>query len=713
MTENKMAGPNGPCENSDNLRRFLDERLGERHELLVTQHIGQCERCRSLLASLVAEDSEWDDLKENLSDFQMDEFTNEFAFSQQPSLYSEKQIVGLLAPTDDPEKLGRLGTYEVCGVIGAGSMGIVLKAFDPSLGRYVAIKMLAPALANSGLARKRFAREGRAIAAVRCAHVMQIHGVGEFSGTPYIVMQYLPGGSLQNRLNKQGDLTTREVCRIGMQVATGLAAAHQQGIVHRDIKPANVLLQDGLDCAIVSDFGLARVIDETNMTHTGSISGTPQFMSPEQAKGEPLDERTDLFSLGSVMYAACTGRSPFRGETLMGVVNRVCEGEPRKIREHNPDIDQWLTAFIEKLMAKDPNNRFSTANEVANLLRVELAYLQNPTNLVEPPRNWLTQATTHFWQRWSTRLVATGLVLAAMVGLGVYGVQGFDFFKTLLPGTTESHVTESSSAIPPTESQLSYFEAKSAYDLANETHLMERRLRGDMTESVERHGKALKLGFNRAQSSFYLARAYAYQGSINEAFYWLDAAFEAGFHDTDSLRTTPDLSRIREDTRYRSAVERCADLESKFRDGDKIYFRQKDYVSAEQKYRELLQTCPNSDLCTTMLAASLLLQEKLDEAAIWNERVRNTSQYASFGSYNLACIAALNSDSELAFAYLDHAVDFGFTDIEHLQQDEQLSTLRGMPEFAALIARMKRLQVTRNENQNRKVKTTLRGVWSP
>ncbi|MCA8969426.1 MAG: serine/threonine protein kinase, partial [Planctomycetes bacterium] len=188
-----------------------------------------------------------------------------------------EQALRMLAPTDDPAMLGRLGRYEVCGVIGFGSTGVVYKAFDRSLNRFVAIKHLAAGYSAAGAARARFAREGRAIAAVRDEHVIAIHGVDESGGVPFIVMQYVPGGSLQRRIDEQGPMSTAEVARVAMQIASGLAAAHRHGIVHRDVKPANVLLEDGVERAVVTDFGLARVTDEATVTHTGSITGTPQF----------------------------------------------------------------------------------------------------------------------------------------------------------------------------------------------------------------------------------------------------------------------------------------------------------------------------------------------------------------------------------------------------------------------------------------------------
>ena len=195
-------------------------------------------------------------------------------------------MLKLLAPTDDDRMIGRWGTYEVVGVVGTGGMGVVLKAFDAALNRYVAIKVLAPHLGSSGAARKRFSREAQASAAVVHDNVIEIYGVAEAAGLPYLVMPYVRGPSLQRRLDDEGPLALAEILRVGMQAAAGLAAAHAQGLVHRDVKPANILLADGIERVKLTDFGLARAADDASLTKTGVIAGTPQYMSPEQARGE-------------------------------------------------------------------------------------------------------------------------------------------------------------------------------------------------------------------------------------------------------------------------------------------------------------------------------------------------------------------------------------------------------------------------------------------
>jgi hypothetical protein len=286
-----------------------------------------------------------------------------------------------LEPSAKPGALGRLGHYEVLEVLGRGGMGVVLRAFDDKLHRVVAVKALAPALAGNALARKRFVREARAAAAVTHENVIAIYAVEDQGPVPYLVMQCVVGKTLQEKLEATGALELRTILRIGLQMAEGLAAAHRQGLIHRDIKPANILLENGVERVKITDFGLARAVDDASLTQSGYIAGTPQYMSPEQARGEALDHRSDLFSLGSVLYAMCSGHPPFRAENTMAVLKRVCEDEPRRLREANPDIPEWLEAIISRLHRKARADRFATAQEVAELLSRCLAQLQSGTAL--------------------------------------------------------------------------------------------------------------------------------------------------------------------------------------------------------------------------------------------------------------------------------------------------------------------------------------------
>lgn len=313
-----------------------------------------------------------------------------------PSAHADGNApLDFLSPPRRAGSLGHLGHYEVLGIVGRGGMGVVLRAFDEKLHRLVAIKALAPALAAAGVARQRFVREARAAAAVTHDNVIAIHAVEDAGPVPYLVMPLIDGPTVQARLDRIGPLPVEEVLRIGMQTATGLAAAHALGLVHRDIKPANLLLERGVERVKITDFGLARAVDDVHLTQSGVIAGTPAYMSPEQANGDPVDARSDLFSLGSVLYALCAGSPPFRADTTMAVLRQVCEGVPRPLREVNEDVPTWLEALIARLHAKDPAERFQTAAEVADLLGRHLACMpqsDTPEPIAAapnpPPRGW-------------------------------------------------------------------------------------------------------------------------------------------------------------------------------------------------------------------------------------------------------------------------------------------------------------------------------------
>jgi WD40 repeat protein/tRNA A-37 threonylcarbamoyl transferase component Bud32 len=330
--------------------------------------------------------------------------------------------LALLAPATEPNSLGRLDHYDVLQVVGRGGMGVVLKSRDSKLERIVAVKVLAPQLAASGTARKRFVREAKAAAAVRDEHVIDIHEVSDDGPVPYLAMEYIGGITLEDRLRQGGPLELKEILRIGMQTARGLAAAHAQGLIHRDIKPGNILLENGVQRVKITDFGLARAVDDASLTQSGVIAGTPLYMSPEQARAETVDHRSDLFSLGSVLYALCTGHPPFRANNTVAVLMRVCEEPPRPIREINPDVPDWLCAIVAKLHAKDPAQRFQSAAEVAELLSQHLAHLQQPQATPRPDTVTVMERAPRRRRRAPLVLAAcsaAALLLLAAVGAGV------------------------------------------------------------------------------------------------------------------------------------------------------------------------------------------------------------------------------------------------------------------------------------------------------
>jgi serine/threonine protein kinase/DNA-directed RNA polymerase subunit RPC12/RpoP len=333
-----------------------------------------------------------------------------------------------LRPSGQAGALGCLGDYEVRQVIGQGGMGVVLLAFDPALKRLVAIKVLSPDLAGSATARRRFTREARAAAAVCHDHVVAIHGVYEADGLPYLVMQYVAGESLQARLDRTGPLEVEEVVRIGYQSAAGLAAAHAQGLIHRDIKPANLLLEDGVARVKVTDFGLARMADDVGLKRAGVVAGTPEYMAPEQARGEAVDHRADLYGLGAVLYACCTGQPPFRGPTALAVLRRVSDEAPVPLRSLNPSVPAWLEGVIARVLAKDPAQRFPSAAEVAALLEGYLAHLRQSGTVPAPElprapgqREPLPRRPAGWRGRWSSLVAA--LVLLSVLGLSLYALR--------------------------------------------------------------------------------------------------------------------------------------------------------------------------------------------------------------------------------------------------------------------------------------------------
>ncbi len=429
----------------------------------IEQHLCSCSYCVERLESWAVLDSSWEATKSML---QIDEFDGRCSLESMSSIHSSeamdratepllqslerdpmthsqtaevltREIKGWLDPTDDPQSLGRFAGYEIVGIVGHGGMGIVLKGFEGSLHRYVAIKVLAPRLATNGTARQRFAREAQATAAVRHDNVIAIHRVDDWHGLPFLVMPYVAGISLQKRIDTQGPLTVEQALRVGVQIASGLAAAHAQGLVHRDIKPANILLELGVERITITDFGLARAVDDASITRTGIIAGTPQYMSPEQAQAGQIDARSDLFSLGSVLYTMVTGRPPFRGLGSFEVLQKIVDRNPRPIREIEPTVPEWFQQIVSKLHSKKPSDRPSSAGEVATLLEDCLAHVRQP--MVSTLPKLLPKASSHRWvpPRWTLPWIATGM-LFSMFMAGIFIVLELDKGKLTIECESEN-----------------------------------------------------------------------------------------------------------------------------------------------------------------------------------------------------------------------------------------------------------------------------------
>ena len=308
----------------------------------------------------------------------------------------------LLTSAVRSDSMGRLGKYEVLETLGQGAFGGVLKAFDEQLRRAVAIKILNREFSSSAKARRRFIREGRAAAAVSHPNVVAIHAVEEQAGVLFLVMEFINGSSMRERINDQTKLAPLEVIRLGAQIAAGLAATHAQGVVHRDIKPGNIMLEANVDRVKITDFGLVRVaVDNVELISRGMAVGTPAYMAPEQMLGETVDTRSDLFALDCVLYAYLVGHSPFQGRNVFEMARRVADYEPTPLHEMDPAIPLFLSELIARLLLKNPDERFQSAAEVADVLSRLFAALnqsfgrstgwRSPRN--NPPNRWCASPT--------------------------------------------------------------------------------------------------------------------------------------------------------------------------------------------------------------------------------------------------------------------------------------------------------------------------------
>jgi serine/threonine protein kinase len=373
------------------------------------RHVETCSECQQRLHELAAPGEFESGVRSMLSKSSSDSLSG---LARAAGSNTEPTKLDFLSPPSHPEMLGRLGRYEIERVIGSGGMGIVLKAYDTELNRPVAVKVLARHLAHSGAAKARFAREAKAAAAVVHEHVVAIHNVEADRDQPFLVMQFVSGESLQARVDRQGPLEFKEILRIGIQIASGLAAAHEQGVVHRDIKPANILLEDRVERALITDFGLARTVDDASLTHTGVVAGTPHYMSPQQANGDSTDHRTDLFSLGSVLYFMAVGHPPFRAERAMGVLHRICQDRQRPLWQANLDIADELSVLIDRLLEKQPARRFASAEAVRVALVDQLAQAQQPNN-------GLLRRVRRFAIRHPKVIIAAGVATLSVVICGV------------------------------------------------------------------------------------------------------------------------------------------------------------------------------------------------------------------------------------------------------------------------------------------------------
>lgn len=271
--------------------------------------------------------------------------------------------------------LKQVGRYHIHERLGRGGMATVFKAHDPGIGRDVAIKFLHASLCEEPEYRSRFLSEARAAGGLSHPNIVTVHDVGEIDGRPYMAMELLDGQTLGEVLAHNPQQRIRDVVVMGIQLARALDYAHARGIVHRDIKPGNIMQVKGTQTVKVTDFGIAHVesAGAEQRTHLGDILGTPQYMSPEQAKGERLDGRSDLFSAGIVLYQMLTGQRPFQGDSLVSLAMQIATAEPKPIEQLRPDVPAALRRIVSRTLAKLPERRYSSGKELAEALTRVLA----------------------------------------------------------------------------------------------------------------------------------------------------------------------------------------------------------------------------------------------------------------------------------------------------------------------------------------------------
>ncbi|HVK14549.1 MAG TPA: serine/threonine-protein kinase [Gemmataceae bacterium] len=377
-----------------------------------------------------------------------------------------------LQPSDRPGDLGRLGGFRILRVLGRGGMGMVYVGLDETLDRRLAIKVMNPGDIDAHT-RERFLREARAAAALHNDYIVPVYQVGEDDGTPFIVMPLLEGETLADRLHREGRLSVRDALRVARETLTGLAAAHDVGLVHRDIKPGNLFLEGNRRRVRILDFGVAhKRTANDRLTKNGFVVGTPSYMSPEQAHGRELDGRADLFSVGAVLYECLLGVRPFPGDDVMSVLTGLVSVEPDRPSEVDPAIPDEVADLCMALLAKQRDDRPPSAREAGRRVlaleralargsaTVPVAAAPTPAPVAEidedpilvddlPPRPRTRRRKKA--SLWGTEWKVAGAVVAAVALIAVGVVGGLMASKEPPPAPTMAPAAKSKAVETPKE----------------------------------------------------------------------------------------------------------------------------------------------------------------------------------------------------------------------------------------------------------------------
>ena len=289
----------------------------------------------------------------------------------------------------------RLGHYDIVEELGRGGMGVVYKGYEASLGRYVAIKVLSVAMAHDPIFVERFLREARAMAVLNDPHIIQIYFIGQDEAQTFFVMEYIDGESLSDSLKREGRLLPADALKILLDASQGLAAAHAQGVIHRDIKPGNIMI-NSRGVVKVGDFGIALANNDVSskLTNTGAVVGTPGYLSPEVCLGKAVDQRSDIFALGIVLFEMLSARMPFNNESPLKLMLEVVEADIPDIRELNPDVDEEVARILGCMLAKSPADRYQSCEQLnADLKKHPLVMYGGPLQLRSRSADAASKAT--------------------------------------------------------------------------------------------------------------------------------------------------------------------------------------------------------------------------------------------------------------------------------------------------------------------------------
>ena len=417
------------CPAPEKLADFLFGSLAPEQASVLESHLSECSPCNDTLLELGSNDTFeqlaieafGDSPSNNVASSRTDlaninlvaAAAKAWSLQSQPNSRSTHAVeIEQAFDTDESSQcIGMFGQFRIEELLGAGSSSVVYLATDTTLNRQVALKILRPSLGDS--AKARFLAEAKATAAMDHPNVVSIHHLGVEKGMAFIAMKWTPGQTLARRMKDGQPMPTEEVRDIGSQIANGLAAAHEANLIHRDIKPANIWLEEATGNVRILDFGLVRATnEEVSLTLTGMLAGTPSYMSPEQARGGELDSRSDLFSLGCVLYQMLSGKLPFCGNNILAMLQSVQKDAPRHPREFLKDSPEDLSALVMSLLQKSPDARPPSASMVA------VAIQSDPSDWPFVPS--VKPRTTKSKRRWNPLIAVGVLVAACVIGLAAF-----------------------------------------------------------------------------------------------------------------------------------------------------------------------------------------------------------------------------------------------------------------------------------------------------